>query len=113
MPTPRRRSSSRSTPAKLAELGVAAPFVASQRIARMMLAGPLPSARDRREFGVMVSEKQRAFVQSWSAMFGECLRLQQAVAQLWLGAAAGVAGKGLAPVHRKAVANARRLARRR
>jgi len=77
----RRRAGSNA--AKLAELGLAAPLVVAHRIARMALAGPLPSARDRLEFAEMVIDKQVAFA------------------------------KGIAPVHRKAVGNARRLARTR
>ena len=84
----------------------------------------------------MVSEKQAAFYQSWNAMGLQSMAASQALAQGWMrmwftpwNAAAwngnalasqasqwqnamwGVVGKGLAPVHRTAVANARRLAR--
>ncbi len=92
---------------------------------------PPPSQRDRREFGRMVAEKQWAFMQSWAAMGMQALLAQQAMAasmvrlwwtpwtmatgpqlvRQWQDAAAGVLGKGLVPVHRVAVANARRLAR--
>lgn len=81
----------------------------------------------------MVAEKQAAFFESWGAMAMQAAAAQQALAAAWLkncwalpggkvpqgqawaqqvqGAALGVLSKGLAPVHRKAVANAKRLAR--
>ncbi len=113
------------------ELAMAVPPVVAHRVARMALAGAAPSQRDRREFGRMVAEKQWAFVQSWAAMGMQAFAAQQAMAasmarlwwtpwtaatgptlaRQWQDAAAGVLGKGLAPVHRAAVANARRLAR--
>src|SRR2546427_799414 len=40
----------------------------AHRLTRMAMAGANPSARDRREFTRMVSEKQTAFQQSWAAM---------------------------------------------
>jgi hypothetical protein len=79
-----------------------------------------------------VAEKKVAFAQSWSAMAVEAARANQTLAMsffksLWLPtrrkpsasavaaqlqrAAVGVLSKGVAPVHSKAVANARRLAR--
>ena len=72
----------------------------------------------------MVAEKQAAVAQAWAAMFAEGVRLQQQFAlSLFTGAtprqhaartksaASRMAGIGLAPFHRKAVANAKRLAR--
>jgi hypothetical protein len=124
MPTiPRRRARSNAT--KLGELGIAAPQVIVHRLSRMALAGAAPSSRDRKEFTGMVVEKQLAFMQSWAAMWAEGLRWQQQLALSFLGgpravtrqmAGAGrafdkMAGKGLAPVHRKAVGNAKRLSR--
>ncbi len=50
------------------DLAVAAPQVVAHRLTRMAMAGANPSARDRREFTRMVSEKQTAFQQSWAAM---------------------------------------------
>lgn len=118
------------------DLAVAAPQVVAHRLARMAMAGANPSARDRREFTRMVAEKQSAFQQSWTAMGMQSMVAGQAMAQAWMrmclmpwGASAwngnalasqaelwqnslwGVVGKGLTPVHRTAVANARRLAR--
>ena len=113
-----------STAGKLAELGLAAPQVIAHRLTRMALAGPTISARDRKEFTGMVAEKQAAVAQAWAAMFAEGVRLQQQFAlSLFTGAtprqhaartksaASRMAGIGLAPFHRKAVANAKRLAR--
>ena len=81
----------------------------------------------------MVAEKNAAFGESWNAMAAQAVVANQALAAsffrsfLSLGwgrkpspatavnqihkAALGVLGKGLAPVHRKAVANAKRLSR--
>lgn len=122
---------------RLAELGVAVPQVMGHRLTRMALAGPTLSARDRAEFSGMFAEKNAAFLQSWQAMFAECLRASQAYAMTmarlfstawwtvpstsmasraatqWQQAMLGVADKGLVPVHRKAVANAKRLSRTR
>ena len=109
---------------KLAELGFAAPQVIAHRVNRMALAGPTPSARDRKEFTGMVVEKQVAFAQAWMAMVAEGVRLQQSLAlSLLTGATPSqhgarmqaamtrAIGAGRAPVHRKAVSNAKRLAR--
>ena len=120
-PRPRRGSVS-----QLVELGIAAPQVVAHRLARMAAAGATPSARDRREFTGMVLEKQTAFAQGWMAMWVEAALAQQRflLACLsgtpWSAAQALRAGsdwervlsRGLAPVRRKAVANARRLSRR-
>ena len=118
---------------KAAELAVAVPQVVAHRMTRMALAGPTLSARDRKEFQGMVAEKKAAFSASWTAMAVQTALAQQtlaasfltsmlsagcgrrpsalAAAAQWHNAAVGVFGKGLAPVHKKAVANARRLAR--
>jgi hypothetical protein len=131
---PRRRGSSTSLARQLTELSIAAPQVAAHRLARMAASGPTPSAQDRKELTGMILEKQVAFVQSWQAMFAAGLQAQQAFASAWLDAATraalgrplrtakaarkardatlAIAASGLAPVHRKATANARRLARK-
>ena len=77
----------------------------------------------------MSAEKTAAFTESWNAMNRQAIRANHALAMsffrsFWKGgpsasavaaqmqsAALGVLGKGMAPVHRKAVANAKRLAR--
>ena len=114
---PHRRSRSRLA-VQAAQVAFAAPQVVAHRLTRMALAGPVLSARDRREFHGMAQEKVHAFWQSWFAMGWA---MTQAMQQAWLamlqGArvpmldAHGILSKGLAPVHRKATANARRLAR--
>ena len=129
----RRRSSYSSLALKSAELAWAAPQVVAHRLARMSLAGASPSARDRREFERMTSEKTAAFAESWLAMASATMLANQTLAMaalqsFWsapLGSrrqvrAAGrratqsaldIMSRGLAPVHRTAVANAKRLAR--
>ena len=115
----------RGSASQLVDLGIAAPQVVAHRLARMAAAGTTPSARDRREFTGMVLEKQTAFAQGWMAMWVEAALAQQrfllaclsgtpwSAAQARAGADwERVLSRGLAPVRRKAVANARRLARR-
>lgn len=129
-----RTRKSKSIATKTAELAVAVPQVVAHRVTRMAIAGPTPSARDRKEFERMVAEKKVAFTQAWQAMASEAALANQALAQsalrtIWTptnwgkpavadefarqmqGATLGVLGKGLAPVHRKAISNAKRLAR--
>lgn len=135
MPTRRsRRTAALPIAVQAAELAVAVPQVVAHRLARMALAGPTPSPRDRKEFARMVAEKNAAFAASWSAMGLQAARAHQALAASWLAsfsaaawtgrapvlspaqlqrAALGVLGHGLAPVHHAAVANARRLGRTR
>ena len=130
---PARRRPSASLSAKTTELALAVPQVVAHRLLRMAHAGPHLSARDRKEFARMVAEKNEAFGAAWQAMAVHGARAQQAfgaslfasflavargrrpsparsVAQLQH-ATLGILGKGLGPVHRKAVANAKRLAR--
>jgi hypothetical protein len=92
----------------------------------MALARPTLNARDRKEFTGMVMEKQAAAAPSWTSMFAEGVRFQQQFAlSLWTlatprqhaarakSAASRIGSARLAPIHRKAVANANRLARTR
>ncbi len=130
--TIRRKTPSRSLATQAAELAVAVPQVVAHRMARMALAGPRLSARDRKEFELMVAEKNSAFADAWKAMATQTAKSQQTLAASYfksmlsmsLGgkpsagsastlqrAALDVLGKGMAPVHRKAVANAKRLGR--
>ena len=120
--------------AQTSELATAVPQVMAHRLARMAIAGPKLSERDRKEFARMFAEKNSAFSESWNAMAQQALRSNQALAASlahsfwtppslrkkvagsalalqWHNAALGIFGKGLAPVHRKATANAKRLAR--
>ena len=135
MPARRRRPPA-SLSAKTAELALAVPQVVAHRLLRMAHAGPHLSARDRKEFARMIAEKNSAFGESWNAMALQALHSQrafaaalalaatvprsaradppaQAFAAQLQQAALAVIGKGLAPVHRRAVANAKRLARTR
>ena len=127
-----RSRGAKSIAAKAAEMSMAVPQVVAHRMARMALAGPAMSERDRREFQLMSAEKTAAFAESWQAMLAQAARSQNALASAWLQAlwapklqgkgsaaalatqmqhaAMGVLAEGMAPVHRKAVGNARRLA---
>ena len=108
--------------------------------AELALAGATPSARDRKEFHLMGAEKVAAFQESWMAMAMQAWRAQmQMQTQLWTSAmqamwmpwsrpasfgggsalaqwqkaTLGILGQGMAPVHRRAVGNAKRLGRTR
>jgi hypothetical protein len=117
----RRSRRSRSLAAQTLALGVAAPQVIAHRVARMAIAGASPSARDRREFHRMGAEKIAAVNEAWGAMAVETFRANQQLTlsfmrSLWFpwqmsNAALGILGKGMAPVRRRAVANAKRLGR--
>ncbi|NML47901.1 hypothetical protein HHL11_29395 [Ramlibacter sp. G-1-2-2] len=117
MTQPRR---SRTLSRQATELAVAVPQVVAHRLTRMALAGPNPSARDRREFHGMGAEKVVAFWQSWFAMGWATVESMQ---KMWIAGLQGarvplidvqqVMARGMAPVHRKATSNARRLARTR
>jgi hypothetical protein len=126
---------SRVLAAQAIDLGFAVPQVLSRRLMRIAAAGSSPSVRDRREFYLMGAEKMEAFYESWNAMLAEVLRanLQWSLhwpRYFWLGfpatkrsslaaaahlqrAALAIVGKGVAPIHRRAVANAKRLRHRR
>ncbi len=116
---------------KSAELAMAVPQVVAHRIARMALSGPSQTERDRREFERMGEEKVAAFMESWNDMafqvwrvytrmsitawqsfwnpvFGLKKPAQSPSSQL-THALSGIVDKGLAPIHRRAVANAKRL----
>ena len=130
-----RRASHHGLAAQAAELAFAVPQVMAHRLGRLALAGANPSSRDRREFTRMGSEKSAAFVESWVAMAGTAWRIQLDFwlscwglgFSPWLGRAGGrrvnqvteaqrattaILASGLAPVHKRAVANAKRLGRR-
>jgi hypothetical protein len=99
----------------------------------MALSGAVPTERDKREFQLMVKEKELAFSQAFLAMARQTAVAQQTLAasmfrSFWSpsfkgksspfgaalqvqAAAMGVLNKGMAPVHQKAVANAKRLAK--
>lgn len=116
---------------KSAELAFAVPQVVAHRVARMALSGSSQTARDRKEFELMGEEKVRAFMESWSAMTLQVWRAyhQSALSALqsfWNpifglkkptqspssqlnNALSSIIDKGMAPVHSRAVANAKRL----
>ena len=130
-----RNSKTLSVATQLAQLSVAVPQVVGHRVARMAMAGTSLSERDRKEFQGMVDEKTTAFTQAFTAMAAQTMRANQSLATsiwgalwspshskspspaawaaLWQDASFGVLAQGIAPVHRKAVANAKRLARTR
>ena len=116
------------------ELAISEPQGVAHRTARMVAHGPKPSARDRAEMQRMCNEKVVACQESWLAMWAAAASAQwawgSAIAQAGAAALQGktapskslraaqaathrVLSAGLAPVHGKAVANAKRLARRR
>lgn len=129
----RRTRRSKSLAAQSIELGVAVPQVVAHRVARMVIAGASPSARDRAELQRMGTEKIAALNEAWNAMAVQAIRENQKLAlsfmqSFWFpwvrprssvksasrrlnSAALGILGKGMAPVRRRAVANAKRLGR--
>lgn len=123
--------------AKASELSVAAPQVVAHRMARMFSAGAVPNASDQREFMRMGTEKLEAFVESWGAMSAQAMQAQQqmtlslvqTLCNPWMWAAGPIKPlqhlhdqaqhsmlhlieQGVDPLHRRAVANAKRLNRR-
>ena len=129
----RRKHKTKPLIAKVTELAFAAPQVVAHRVTRMAIAGPSLSERDRRSSNAWVPRKRPHSASSWNAMVKQALRANQALTVSFLrsfwspsfnakpsasavaaqlhSATLGVLGKGMAPVHRKAVANAKRLAR--
>ncbi|QIL80049.1 hypothetical protein G7047_09155 [Diaphorobacter sp. HDW4A] len=121
-----RPSRTRSTGRQLAELSVAAPQVIAHRVTRMALSSPTQlSKRDHKEFTGMVAEKQVAFAQSWWTLCMEMGKMQQSLFWSWMRGPTALSGqlsrmpqtlerisaKSVAPIHRKAVQNSKRLAR--
>jgi len=127
----RKLSKSLALATKSTQLALAAPQVIAHRISRVAQAGPRPSSRDHKEFTRMATEKQTAFLTAWNGMALEVFKYQQGFMLKWFQAAwmpwtgtkmtfasmaaqlhkAGMATvlSGLAPIHRTAVANAKRL----
>lgn len=116
---------------KSAELAMAVPQVVAHRVARMALSGSSQTPRDRKEFELMGNEKMSAFMESWSAMTLQVWRAYHqaalsALQSFWNpifglkkptqspsnqlnNALSNIVDKGMAPIHRRAVANAKRL----
>ena len=134
MVTAKQRRLSRDT----AQMVAAVPQVVAHRVGRMMTAGVVPNGRDQQEFYLMGAEKVAAFNESWMAMSRQTFAAQQQFALWWMqtwwkvalggwmhpptlsslsnGASRNLMNGwldvtlcGVAPVHRRAVANARRL----
>ncbi len=118
---------------QVSEMSWAVPQVVNERLTRMMLAGVRPSATDQQEFQKMWAEKVTAFCESWMALGQQMLHAQNEMAAAWTSsltqlptgqwpanrmaqaaqsAALGILGAGLAPVHSRALSNARRLGKR-
>jgi hypothetical protein len=96
---PRRRRRSKSLAMQSIELGMAVPEVIAHRMARM----------DSREFHRMGTEKLAAFAEAWTAMAVE------AIWSPWFrpDAPLRILNAGMTPIRLRAVANAKRLRRRR
>lgn len=115
-----------------AEIAVAAPQVIAMRTARMAMAGTNPSAKDQREFYQMGAEKVEAFSEAWMAMTMQMWKAQQEFMFMWMrsfnpyfgsglsfeqsskhleAATLNVLSKGISPVHKRVVSNAKRLSR--
>jgi hypothetical protein len=113
------------------EIAFVAPQVIAHRIIRMANAGPTPSTRDRREFQLMGMEKLAAMIESWNAMtfatglIIQALAIQQMTSMtqpcllMALGSSPAtiplsmvgpnILSSGIAPFHRRVIANAKRL----
>ena len=135
MPALPKRSSAMRAQRKAIDISLAAPQVVAHRLTRMALAGPVLSSRDQQEFTNMVLEKQLAFAQSWLgawqaamqgpwnmawSMWQNSLSPSKSAFVPWnswqwmnqgMDYQAKVANAALAPIQRKAVSNARRLAK--
>lgn len=115
---------------KQLELAFAVPAVVAHRVTRMAQAGAKPSRADHREFHRMWSEKVLASGESWNAMMLAAFQANLTFMMSWWTfpfwttsqtqnrfLAHGrhlshtMLASGLGPVHRRVVANARRLGR--
>ena len=121
---------SRQLQRQVSEMAWAVPQVIHQRVGRMIAAGPMPNAGDQHEFYRMGAEKVAALQESWMAASMGAFTAQQEIALAWVealmtppgqpqafnrllhagqAAALGMVGASLAPVHGRAMGNARRL----
>jgi hypothetical protein len=128
----RRSRRSKALAAQTVDLAFAVPQVVAHRVARMAIAGGKPSARDRQELYRMSTEKISALNEAWSSMALETYRANQKLALSWMqsfwfpwlrpksgssaatqlsNAALDILAKGMTPIRRRAVSNARRLGR--
>lgn len=115
---------------QIAEINAVVPGIVSHRLMRLAWTGAVPSRADRSEFSRMSREKCQAVSLSAVAMTAFAMQQQMAMAQSfmqamwapWMGGAhssipaaypvAAMLSAGLAPYHRIATANARRLGKR-
>lgn len=114
-----------------AEINAVVPGIVSRRVMQLAWAGAGASRADRTEMSRMSSEKWQAASQSAMAMTAFAMQQQMAIAQSfwqavwapWMGVPgnrglpvsnplAGMLSAGIAPYHRIATANARRLGKR-
>lgn len=100
MATRRRRP--QSLAAQSIALGFAVPQVIAHRMARMS---------DHKEMHLMGSEKIAAATEAWNAMAVQAMLENQKLALSMVHSFWSVLGTGMAPVSRRAVANAKRLGR--
>lgn len=130
-----RRRRAEALGVQLVELALAVPQVLAYRSASMFRPGAHSSARARNELYLMGAEKVTAFYESWNAMWMEMFALNLEASRFmlslwwspWSGrrhsmhrasslaqrAALRTISSGVRPIHRRAVANARRLRRSR
>lgn len=126
-----KKNAQTSLPLQSCELAVAIPQVMALRLLQLTASGTSPSAKDHEEFHRMWIEKVMVYNESWSAMAAEVLRYQHKLldscSNYWLNpwslftqsghshikhahrAGQKVLKKGMAPIHRTTVANAKRL----
>jgi predicted Co/Zn/Cd cation transporter (cation efflux family) len=116
---------------QLAEINAVVPGIVSRRVMQFAWAGTNPSRSDRKEMSRMAAEKWQAASQSAMAMTAFAMEQQMQVAQSfwqaiwapWMGMSAdygrpvanpvaSLLNAGIAPYHRIATANARRLGKR-
>ena len=116
---------------QIAEINAVVPGIVSRRVMQVAWAGASPSRSDRTEMSRMSSEKWQAASQSMMAMTTFAMQQQMAMTQSfwqavwapWMGLpvsrglpasnpVAGMLSAGIAPYHRIATANARRLGKR-
>ncbi len=120
-----------SLPTRSMELAVSVPEVVAHRLMNFSTAGVSYSPNDYLELYRMWSEKYTVFGESWSAMANEVLRYQQTIlasySRYWfnpwlmpyasqqsvlmstVGFGEAVIKKGLDPIHRTTIENAKRL----